>query len=208
MEYSKEKQPQTKTLSKLPIEMCLLIAQMDPLVAIRLHTVNRQFRDLIKANLISLTQTRFLPGIEGLERYTDDWSVKPLLRGLFFYFGKKIAAEHDDLQDDVDLLKQEIRKQFSEHPSLHVRSWILSLQKDKLVTAHERARLIMVFKSARAYYGSQHLELGNDTKGMRRYALSFLSMAETVLVSQFRALYHSKTKSFKVTCSTKSFYKM
>ncbi len=195
-------------LSGLPIELCLLIAQTDPLVAIRLHAANRQFRRLINKNLISLTQSQFLPELEGPNYRLYTLSVKPLLRGLFFYFGKKMAAEHNNLQNDVESLKHQIEHKKSKHPPTHVRSWILTLQDTKPITSDTRAHLMTILKAVRAYYGLLYLTMGDDTKGTRRYALSFLATAETVLASQFRATYHPGTKSYKITCNTKSFFAM
>lgn len=197
-------------LRGLPIELCLLIAQTDPLVAIRLHAASRQFRRLINKNLISLTQNQFLPGLEGPNHRLPVYalSVKPLLRGLFFYFGKKMAAEHNNLQNDVDSLKHQIEHKKSKHPPTHVRSWILTLQDTKPISSDTRAYLMTILKAVRAYYGLLYLTMGNDTKGTRSYALSFLATAETVLASQFRATYHLRTKSYKITCNTKSFFAM
>jgi len=193
----------TKSSSRLPIELCLLIAQVDPLVAIRLHAVNRWFRDLIRENVISMTQTRFLAGMEGITRYNSDWDIKICLRGLFCYFGGKMMPSDDNLDADVNLLKKHIKNRYSADIPKNVRAWIWSLQESKLITADARSYLMRVLKAARAYYGSLHLTLGDDDKGTNRFALSFLALAETVLGSQFKTSYR-----LKITCNTKFLFQM
>ena len=184
----------TKASSRLPSEVCLLIAQTDPMVAIRLHSVNKWFRDLIKANVISMTQTRFLPGIEGLS--FGNWFVKLCLGMLFIYFDTKMAACDDTFDDDVNSLKKHIGKRYTMSVPIHVRSWIFSLSDGKLATADARSYLMKVLKAARAHYGSLYLTLGDDETGTRRFALSFLAVAENILASQFRMSYD------KITCNT------
>jgi len=199
---SKKSQRKTSAASRTPNEIYLLIAQLDPLVAVRLNSVNRGLRQLIRAHIITLTRARFLPMIEGVR--DDQWSIKPCLRGLAYYFGNKrpqTEARVNELIDHID-------HRYLYPVEIHVRYWIRSLSEGCLTSAAARARTLLAIRTARAHYGGQYLALGNDDKGNRRFALRFLALAEYVVGTQFLACYHFSTRSFKITCNTRVYYEM
>ena len=206
LEYKGKPLPATHRKSAtLPAELYLMIAQLDPLVAVRMHPLNRALRELIRRNIIPLTQTRFLHRVEGIKEYSGEWSVKPCLRGLFYYFGKRVPAP-DDLEDRADALIQHIEHRYLSPAPMHVRYWIRSLPEACLTTANARAHTLLVIRAARAHFGGLYLHLGNDEKGTRRFALAFLAFAERMIETQFRACYHFSTRSFKFTCNTREYY--
>jgi len=187
-----------------PIELCLLIAQEHPLVAVKLHAVNKWFRDIIKKNLISMTHTHFFPGINNISNY--DWYFKPCIRGLYFYHAKRMP--NANFNQDVNSLKSHIRTRFSDNHALYMRFWLLDLPEEKLTTADARAYMTKVVRATRAYYGSKYLALGNDERGTRKFALTFLALAEEAIATQFRAQRCYEAEAFKFTCRTNEIFRM
>ena len=199
---STKRKQKPSAASRTPTELYLLIAQLDPLVAVRLHSVNRGLRQLIQANIIKLTRTRFLPMIENIK--DDQWSIKPCLRGLYYYFGNKRPQAEVNMEELMD----HISHHHLSTTGIHTRYWIRSLSEFCLTTSAARETTLATIRAARGHYGEEYLAYGNDGKGTRKFALGFLALAEYVVGTQFMACYHFSTRSFKITCNTRVYYEM
>lgn len=173
----------------IPTELVLLIAQADALAAIKMHAVNRSFREVVKKNLFMLTKTVFLPGIEDIYLFSRDWGFKGLLHGLYDYFGNHFQI-FKDLNGDVRALKHYIKTNVKRESSVKgsVSSWLHNLPETKLSTADARAYMTTVLRRVRGHFGSEYLKLGN-ADGTRGAALQFIARAERIVVSEFRASY-------------------
>ena len=128
----------------LPCELYALIAEKDPMVAIRLHTVSRSLKRMIEKHVRDWIQTRFIGhAVHGL--WTELESSQ-LVGMLYRFFGAKMRTpcHEEQFHRDVEVVKKQA-SQFGRR-----RMWLYRLarlMKDKLETAEGRSYLLRVVEA-------------------------------------------------------------